>query len=39
VKSQSYIIRKVSEDRSAIGYVLLDAVRNNPHVKVIKTIE
>lgn len=39
VKSQRYIIQKVSRERGAIGYVFLSAVKDNPDVKVIKTIE
>lgn len=39
VKSQNLIIRKVASDKGAIGYVTLSAVRNNPGVKVIMTIQ
>lgn len=39
VKSQTLIIRRVAGEKGAIGYVSLSAVRNNPDVKVIKTIQ
>ncbi len=39
VKSQRYIIQKVSRERGAIGYVLLSTVKDNPNVRVIRTIE
>lgn len=39
VKSQALIIRKVSSEKGAIGYVSLGAVRNNPSVKIVRTIQ
>lgn len=39
VKSEALIIKRVAAERGAIGYVSLSAVRNNPQVRVVFTIE
>ncbi|MBI5588722.1 MAG: hypothetical protein HY889_10215 [Deltaproteobacteria bacterium] len=39
MKSEALIIRRVSTERGAIGYVSLSAVRNNSDVRVIYTIQ
>lgn len=38
MKSQSLIIRRVSRDRGAIGYVSLDEVRGNPNVRIVNIL-
>jgi ABC-type phosphate transport system substrate-binding protein len=39
MKSEALIIKRVASERGAIGYVSLSAVRNNPRVRVVFTIE
>lgn len=39
MKSEALIIKRVATDRGAIGYVSLSAVRDNPSVRVVLTIE
>lgn len=39
MKSQALIIRRVSAEKGAIGYVSLSAVKNNESVKVVKTLD
>lgn len=39
MKSEALIIKRVMSERGAIGYVSLSAVRNNPAVRVVFTIE
>lgn len=39
MKSQMLIIRKVSMEKGAIGYVSLGAVRDNPMIKIVNTIQ
>lgn len=39
VKSEALIIRRVSTEPGAIGYVSLNAVKNNPDVKIVHIIQ
>ncbi len=38
IKSEVLIIRRVSREKGAIGYVSLGLVKDNPEVRIIKTI-
>jgi hypothetical protein len=38
MKSQSLIIRRVSREKGAIGYVLRGSVKNNSAVRIVSTI-
>ncbi len=38
MKSQSLIIRRVSREKGAVGYVLLDSVKDNAAVRIVSTI-
>lgn len=39
IKSEALIIRRVAAERGAIGYVSLNAARQNPDVKIVTTIQ
>ncbi|MBI5885488.1 MAG: substrate-binding domain-containing protein [Deltaproteobacteria bacterium] len=39
VKSEALILRRVAAERGAIGYVSLNAARQNPDVKIVSTIQ
>jgi len=39
VKSEALIIRRVAAERGAIGYVSLNAAKQNPDVKIVNTIQ
>ncbi|MBI5642378.1 MAG: substrate-binding domain-containing protein [Deltaproteobacteria bacterium] len=39
MKSQALIIRRISREKGAIGYVSIGSVKNNPDVKIINTLQ
>ena len=39
LKTQLHILKKVSQDKSAIGYVSLSAAAENPDVKIVTTLK